>query len=1289
MLRKLFLGGWYIVVAVLLLLALLIALVRGNPSLYQKFLPEIQENVSVILGKPVQIESMRVDWHGITPLVSIRNLSILDNNEQQSSLLDIEKAEIELDLYRSLIKQKLSVKELTFIGGNLEATRTAAERIIINGIDVSDQLEKRNQTSEFDGIKINLLNSTIAINDEVHELNYFFDRVDIVLGVSKDRFKIISNFTLPDTLGKSLTIVSDIRNLEEGLKNIKGDLYAKGQSINLQLIDDFFPKLRVGIKNGISDFEIWGDFDSSSQKTVVGTINLQDLLYHQAELPALGIEINQEISAIESKFRLRGDTNDWHLVLKDVEVHTSDFTWPGNQYEFQCIACERDQFSVSTALDYMNAQQLLATLQHFPFIAERIAEPLEKVNVHGEMKSFKGLAAFNDKKLTKFSYSALLQDVNVHIPSQGVSLTSLAGKVDGNHLTGQAELATQATKLELDKVLNFPLENHNINGLLKWKTGKDDFSFALQQVEVTCGEMNASVQGMVQIKDNLPYIDIQVEVPEAYAATIMKYLPYKRMKPKLSKWLSEAINGGTLRNGKLLFHGNPKNFPFKNKPGRFQVEAEVYDGVLNYKNDWPIVRDVNANLIINNNYLAVNASQGTILDSKVDRVLAEIHDLKLPKLVINGHADGPANNIFQYLQGASLLPNDSKLVKHLTASGNTGLDLDLIITLTKKLEKELYVGGELEFKNAGLTVNPLSLPFTDLQGKLKFDLNGAQGQGVTGKLYGIPVNASARKLGSGRTEITAFGDLDLDVYLNSNYSQLTKYLTGIAPIEAKINIPRLGKASTDKTLWVEVDSNLAGAKINLPEPFIKDFQESKNLSIHSKIQQGVESEIYASLNNQVYMKSMLGSQTGKLSRMELRFGNEQFILPAHGIKVSGRLNSFQLGEWRNVFKNESKKEISVNEIDLNINKVALGELDIKNVDFYAQGNSQFWSGRINSSVVKGTFEYPKDVKSGSIATADFDYMRFPANKKSANQKSASDLDPRTLPAMVVNAKQFEFKNAVFNNVSLKTKPVSDGISIDSLQGRGNDLTVSASGVWKVSSNDTQATNLKILLNTSNIQNALTGLGFDSAVTGGDGRITADFIWPKAPYQFDLSAVTGNANLRFNDGTISSVDPGAGRFIGLVNLGEITRRMSLDFTDFFSKGFAFEKIRGDLVFENAVLTTNNLKVKGPSADILIQGKTGITAKDYDQLVTVTPHVSGGLPWIGLAVGGPIGAVGVLVGEKIAKTMGIDVNKVTQVQYSLKGSWEDPVIEPVAQKLADDTKPAAQGQPSPSNQAPTPP
>ncbi len=1282
MLRKLLLGAWYIFFVVLMLLAFTISIARGYPSLYQKYLPVIQENISTLVGKPVHADSIRIDWYGITPFISTNNLSIYEDETQYDLLLNAEKATISLDLYKSLLQKKVVFKELTLIDSNLDLLRTADEKIILNGIDISERLSQRKKLEQKNKLIINLLDSTISIEDELKELNFFFDRVDISLGFSDENFNIKSEFILPETLGRSLTIVADIRDLDKGLKNIKGELYANGNNINLELINDFFPKSNLGVKKGNSDFQIWGDFSSLKQRTLSGKFSLRDLVYSEVDIPLLPTLINKEIIAVDTFFQFSGDMNNWKLALNEVNIQTTDHAWPGKQYEISCRSCEEQSYILAAALDYVNSDQLLCTLQHFPFIAERLNQVLSKIELHGELQDIKVLAEFGEKKITKYQYQASLLGANFSIPEYEFSASEVTGDVIGDHSAGEINFATQSTAIALNHLLNNPLENQNITGVIKWKLRKNDKLFALQKLNIESNDMSVDLQGLAHIIDGKPHVDIQLSIPEADVTEVKKYLPYKRMHPKLSKWLNESISSGIIKNGKLLIQGNPKNFPFKNKRGRFQVSAEIEKGVLDYRKNWPSAKDIVANFEINNDHLVLNATHGSILDSSLSHVHAEIADLKLPLLVINGTAAGPSNNILEYLQQSSLLSENSQVIKQISANGTSELNLNIKLTLTRKLEKQLLVSGEIEFKDTNISVKALSLPFTHVNGKLKFDQNGAQGKDLKAKLYGAPILASAEKLSEGRTKLLISGDLDLDSYLFENYRDLNKYLKGITDVSAEINIPKLDKNSSDKSLKVAVTSDLYGAQILLPEPFRKEPNDSRQLVIHSKHQQGENSEVFANLNSQYFMKAIFGKESGKLSAMNVHMGNEQFIMPESGIKISGRLKHVNLNQWRDIISSNEEKNVEVNEIDLYVNQMKLGNIEIDNVDFHTRKKEKFWIGEIHSSVAKGGFEYPVDSESGSVATFDFDYLRFPsANNESEDE--ATSFDPRSLPALVANTKEFKYKDAAFTDVSLKTKPSEHGLTIDSLQGSGNDLHVSSNGAWNIEDDNSHITQLLITLQTDNIQNSLTGLGFDSAVTGGRGRVTADFRWPKAPYQFSLASVSGNVNIRLNDGAISSVEPGgAGRLIGLVNLGEISRRLSLDFTDFFSKGYSFEKIRGDLQFKDANLTTENLKVKGPSADILIQGRTGITAKDYDQIVTVTPHVSGGLPWIGLAVGGPLGAVGVIVGEKIAKTIGVDVDKVTEVKYSMTGSWEDPKLEPIARKVAENST-NNQGQLSPNS------
>ncbi|MEJ2116174.1 MAG: hypothetical protein P8X88_09090, partial [Gammaproteobacteria bacterium] len=301
MVRKFFLSGWYILVAILVLLAIVITIVRSNPSIYQHYLPEIQQNISSILGKPVVADSIRIDWYGFSPQITVHNLSIFEEVDQYDQLLNVDKAIISIDSYRSILRKEITFNELTFIGGNLEAIRTLDERIILNGIDISERLAERKKLNQTNKLNLNFLSGSISIIDEVKKLDYFFDRVDIVFEISDDSFKISSKFILPKTLGDSLILSADIRDMHKGFKNIRGKLYSKGENINLQLLDDIFPSLQVGIHKGISDFQIWGNFSSLSRREVVGSMALHDLVYKDIEVPIPSVKEKDEIIAIDTK----------------------------------------------------------------------------------------------------------------------------------------------------------------------------------------------------------------------------------------------------------------------------------------------------------------------------------------------------------------------------------------------------------------------------------------------------------------------------------------------------------------------------------------------------------------------------------------------------------------------------------------------------------------------------------------------------------------------------------------------------------------------------------------------------------------------------------------------------------------------------------------------------------------------------------------------------------------------------------------------------------------------------
>ena len=192
------------------------------------------------------------------------------------------------------------------------------------------------------------------------------------------------------------------------------------------------------------------------------------------------------------------------------------------------------------------------------------------------------------------------------------------------------------------------------------------------------------------------------------------------------------------------------------------------------------------------------------------------------------------------------------------------------------------------------------------------------------------------------------------------------------------------------------------------------------------------------------------------------------------------------------------------------------------------------------------------------------------------------------------------------------------------------------------------------------------------IKDGETRLKMNALWHGSPMDFSLADINGELTMEIEKGRVLDIEPSAGRLFGLLSLQTLPRRLSLDFSDLFGKGFTFDQIAGTFTIESGNAYTNNLSMTGPSANIEITGRTGLIDKDYDQIVTVTPQVSDTLP-LASALFGPIGvgvgAVIFLAGE-LFDTIPRQIDKILRYQYTISGSWDNPVVE----KYESNTKPS---------------
>jgi uncharacterized protein YhdP len=128
-------------------------------------------------------------------------------------------------------------------------------------------------------------------------------------------------------------------------------------------------------------------------------------------------------------------------------------------------------------------------------------------------------------------------------------------------------------------------------------------------------------------------------------------------------------------------------------------------------------------------------------------------------------------------------------------------------------------------------------------------------------------------------------------------------------------------------------------------------------------------------------------------------------------------------------------------------------------------------------------------------------------------------------------------------------------------------------------------------------------------------------------------------------------------LGALNLRSVTRYLTLDFSNVFSKGLTFDTIKGRVAVEKGNAYTRDLAIRTPGADIELSGRVGLIARDMDLNIGVTPQLMSELAITGGLLGGPVVGAAVAVLHELVKK---PFEKNTRIKYTVKGGWDDPAV-----------------------------
>jgi uncharacterized protein YhdP len=169
-----------------------------------------------------------------------------------------------------------------------------------------------------------------------------------------------------------------------------------------------------------------------------------------------------------------------------------------------------------------------------------------------------------------------------------------------------------------------------------------------------------------------------------------------------------------------------------------------------------------------------------------------------------------------------------------------------------------------------------------------------------------------------------------------------------------------------------------------------------------------------------------------------------------------------------------------------------------------------------------------------------------------------------------------------------------------------------------------------------------------------------------PFSIDIPSLSGHFNLELGAGQFLKTEPGAGRLLGMLSLQALPRRLTLDFRDVFSEGFAFDGVSVNATIVQGVASTENFKMRGVSAAVLMDGIVDIAKESQNLHVVVIPDFNAGIPSVvyGFLVN-PIIGVGSFLAQLVLRD---PLRRALTHEYKMTGTWTDPVVSEVKSAAA---------------------
>jgi len=1261
---------WYVTAGAIIVSALIVSVTRLlTPSMNERR-ADFEKYASNLIQRPVTIGRIQLGWHRFAPEVLINSVMILDEQTRKPELA-LEQLEIDLSLWHSLWAWQLVPYNITVRGVNLAIHQRDLAQFSIDKLNTLTLHDTSTGSTLQADTVIAWLFSQPRIGLKDIDIRYF-EPGKKEKSLTLKALALKNTLTSHDlqgeiTLHQEVPTKAAIKIKWEGdLANIrqsKASLYLYVQGLSLAQWFSDYEKSGFKITKGLMSSKIWVDVDKGEIQNFQSKFQA-----YQLELYSIANQSTEEITRINANIGWKREGNTQTLAGDQIYIDFPDHIWPTTSFSLVYQAGADSAYTVnSITLGYTNIvdARRIALLSSLPTDEWRTF--LKEFDAEGVIQYLQANLSSTPFDMSHTSFVGKMANVSAKAWQHLPAFNNLTGSIVWNGQNGKAIVNSKKASLTFDNIFLHPLQFDDLmTEIIFQKNIATDWLFHINALHLLNKDIEANVIGDLTLTQNdSPLIDLSANFQLKKAVNVANYLPLKIFDENISKWVESAFLSGSGEQGRAVVQGRFKDFPFDKNSGKFIISTKLHDIDLAYAPGWPILKNLQGDLTFDSDTMKTVISSGAMLGVPISHVTAEILNIgkDLPSmLTVNTNIQSDLAQALNFIQESPLRETLGKDLAGVKLVGPMKLQLSLIMPL--KNPEKTAVKGDVTMTAALLNVPEWKLAISQLNGGFVFTENSLEAKNIQGKLFSqlILLNiTTAPNTNQIQADLSSQISIPkLESWLGASFQA---FVSGETNYQAKLLLSRHTDSSENKLI---IESDLKGIDVNLPENYGKKADSSKDFKVEIFLSPKpiLKTKItYANLISAAlsYKKAKTGLQ---LSGGEIKLGGQDARWQTKpGILISGSMPVLDVTTWQNYFaevKNKSKKTLAdyklFRGLDLNARLVNVYGQQLHDASIEAAMFDSSWQIKLDSDEVGGQINLPFNLAVRAV-TGQLNHLYL----SSAKKPSKSRLDPRTLPALSFDINDVRYEKRKIGHVKLNVVPFNRGLLIKQLVLDDPLIKLSAGGEWTLSGNKYQ-THLQGNVSTPRISEILKRWGFSPPnFAGSTGQARFDLSWRDAPYSPSLAGLSGKISMELGRGSIIQLSEAnnakisLGRLLNVFSLSSIPQRLSLDFSNSSEQGFIFDFIRGDFNLRDSNAMTDNLNFDGPIAQVSIAGRIGLAANDLNMKLSITPHMSSGLPLIAFAGGPIVGAASLIVSKVVSNV----VSRAFTYQYSVTGHWDNPV------------------------------